>query len=142
MSMLTEFAHSNPALRWSRVAGGSLVLTGLGHLATEVFGPETSERSALLAAMQRWPVALPGVERSVADLFTGFSLMMGVLLIGCGALIATARPTRGSSVVMVALTLVASAGAWRYFFVVPGVLTSCAAAAAITACWRERVHGR
>jgi uncharacterized membrane protein YphA (DoxX/SURF4 family) len=138
MSMLTEHAHQDPAVLWRRLAGGSLLLTGLGHLATEAFAPGTPERTAMLTTMRGWQVALPGAARSVEELFSGFSLMMGLLLIGCGALVATARPTRGGSVVLVALTLTATVAAWRYFFPVPGVLTSIAAAAALKAWWSGR----
>jgi len=92
----------------------------------------------MLAAMRGWHVSLPGAERSVAELFFGFSSMMGVLLVGCGALIITARPTRSSSLVAVALTLVVAAAAWRYFFAVPGVLTTLAAGATLMAWWSER----
>jgi hypothetical protein len=92
----------------------------------------------MMDTMRSWQVALPGAARNVEELFSGFSLMMGILLIGCGALIATARPTRSSSVIVVALTLVASVAAWRYFFAVPGILTTLAAAAAAKAWWDER----
>ena len=136
--MLTEHAHQGWRLPWRVIAGFSLLFTGLGHLATELFAPDTPERTAMLATMHGWRVALPGVERTVQDLFSGFSLMMGLLLVGCGALIATARPTRWSGAVVVALTLVATVMAWRYFFVVPGVLTSIDAGAALLVFLSER----
>jgi len=134
-----DTAHAQPALagRWHTIAGCALLLTGLGHLATEIGAPQTPERDAILATMGGWHLSLPGAKRSVADLFWGFSLMMGVLLIACGALISVARPTRASSLIVLATALVASVAAWRYFFVVPGVLTSIAALAAAKAFWDE-----
>jgi hypothetical protein len=142
MSMLIASTHAVISPRWRVIAGSSLSITGLGHLATEIAAPRTPERDAILAAMGGWTLSLPGAERSVADLFWGFSLMMGVLLIGFGALIATTRPTRSSSLITLATTLVATAAAWRYFFVVPGVLTSLSALAATLACWGDRQRPR
>ena len=120
------------------LVGVSLLLTGVGHLATEVFAPNGPERVAMLAVMRSWHVSLPGTERDVAELMFGFSLLMGLLLVRAGAVIATAHPTRWSRRIVVALTLGISAAAWRYFFAVPGVLTSIAAAAAIKAWWDGR----
>jgi hypothetical protein len=136
LGMLIQEAPSHQ-LQWSRIAGGSLALTGVGHLATELFAPQTSETRALMAALHELHVSLPGAQRSIAELLLGFSLIMGVLLIGSGALIMTARPTRFSRLTAVALTLGASVLAWRYLFVVPGVLTTIAAAAASMAFWRR-----
>jgi len=124
-----------PAERWRQLAAASLGLTGLGHLATELLAPATPERTAMLGVMRGWQVSLPGIERSVAELFFGFSVMMGVLLVGCAALMAAAPPSRSGRLVMVGLTLVATVVAWRYFFPVPGVLTSVAAFAALMS-WR------
>jgi hypothetical protein len=132
MSMLTEYAHPNDS-RWGRIAGGTLALTGVGHLATEAFAPETPERAAIMTALRGLHVSLPGAERSIAELLLGFSLTMGVLLIGGGVLVALARPTRWSKLAVVALTLALSLLAWRYLFAVPGVLTTLAAAAALMA---------
>jgi uncharacterized membrane protein YphA (DoxX/SURF4 family) len=136
--MLTEHAHPNRSGLWRQVAGWSLLITGIGHLAGEVLAPETPEHRAMMATMRGWYVPLPGAVRNVEELFLGLSLMMGMLLFACGVLVATARPTRWSNIATVAMTLAASVMAWRYFFPLPGVLTAIAAAAAILAWWSDR----
>jgi hypothetical protein len=130
--MLIELEQGQHPM-WRRIAGAALALTGIGHLGTELFAPSTPERIAMMTTLRALRVELPGANRSVEDLLLGFSFVMGVLLIGCGALVATARPTRWSMVTAALLTLGTSVLAWRYLFVVPGVLTSIAAAAALKA---------
>jgi hypothetical protein len=131
MSMLIERAQQNHPASWRRLAAGTLILTGVAHLAAGAFAPASPEQTARLEVLRSWRVSLPGAERNFGELFLGFSVMMGVLLIGSGALIGAARPTRSSRVVMVTLTLMATAIAWRYFFAVPGALTAVAAFAAL-----------
>jgi hypothetical protein len=136
MRMFTLAGPGGQSL-WSRIAGGSLALTGIGHLATELLAPKTPEQRAIMAALRELRVSLPGAERSVAELLLGFSLIMGVLLIGGGVLIATASATRLGRVAAVASTLGACVLCWRYLFVVPGVLTTIAALAAFIALWPQ-----
>jgi hypothetical protein len=70
------------------VAGWTLVATGAGHAALVVVGatgePQAGERAAR-AAMQPVTVTVAGLDRSLWQLFTGFSLAMALLLVGFGA---------------------------------------------------------
>jgi hypothetical protein len=113
---------------WPRRIGAScLALTGVGHLATQFLSPLTPERAAMIETMQGLKVALPGAARDLWDLYLGFSVSMGVLLVGCGVLLFT-RQRRADDVVAFTLALVLAVGAWRWLFAVPGVLMSVAAA--------------
>jgi hypothetical protein len=123
---------------WHRVAGWSLALTGVGHLAMEAFAPSSRERDTMMATMRGWQLSLPGAERNVEELFWGFSVLMGLLLVGSGALISTLRATRTANLIVAAMTLGTTVVAWRYLFAVPGVLTSIAAVAALLALLSER----
>jgi hypothetical protein len=113
---------------WPRRLGAScLALTGLGHLATQAFSPNTPEREAMIRVMQGMKIEMPGAVRSLWDFYLGFSVSMGVLLIGCGVLLFSPRQGRGNDVVAFALALALAAGAWHWLFAVPAVLTSAAA---------------
>lgn len=108
-------------------------MTGVGHLLIELLAPVSPERASRMATMRGWRLELPGAERSVEELFLGFSLLMGLLLVGAGALLATMRPTRAGQLVAAGLTALVAGVAWCYLFAVPGVLTSIAAVAALGA---------
>lgn len=113
---------------WRRTGAAFLVLTGLGHLATEALVPATPERDAMIAAMKSWHVAMPGAARSMWDFHHGFSLTMGLLLVACGALILQGNRGRRESWLAFVIAVAIAACSWSWFFAVPGVLTSCAAA--------------
>lgn len=67
---------------------GSLafVLLGFGHLVTYLVSPRISEQLDVLHVMQSFKIYLAGTESNLMLLHEGFSLMMGVLLIGYGVL--------------------------------------------------------
>jgi hypothetical protein len=76
--------------RWAgRVAGWALVVLGVGHLltvaATLAGEPDPATRRALdgLAAVR---VGTPGPQPTLAELFDGYSVLMGLMVVAAGAL--------------------------------------------------------
>ena len=71
------------------VTGSSLVLTGTLHATVAALGaaadPPSGER-LVRASMEATSTTVAGLDRSFWELFTGFSLVMAVLLTGFGAL--------------------------------------------------------
>jgi len=118
-------------MRWQRLtyrAGcWAFILTGAGHLATQWLAPRTAEQEAILDAMRRFPIKMPGSDGNLYQFHTGFSIMMGVLLAAYGAqalLTAYRQPVPAESDVrllalhtlVAALAVILSA---MFFFAVP-----------------------
>ncbi|KGM09642.1 LIC_13387 family protein [Cellulomonas bogoriensis] len=75
------------------VAGWALVVAGTGHLAltlTSLLGPVPDGERAARSVMGATVVTLGGVDRDLWQLFVGFSVTMGVLLVGVGGLVVLA----------------------------------------------------
>ncbi|WP_110518998.1 LIC_13387 family protein [Herpetosiphon llansteffanensis] len=60
------------------------MIVGLGHLYFQLF--KTAADSSAASQLQQIEVQLPGAQRSMLQLNSGFSLAMGYLLIGYGVL--------------------------------------------------------
>ena len=60
------------------------MIVGLGHLYVQLFATEADSSAA--SRLRQIEVQLPGVQRSILQLHSGFSLTMGYLLIGYGML--------------------------------------------------------
>lgn len=76
--------------RAARVAGWALVVLGLGHLLTVGAGAISDRDEATRRALDGLSavrVALPGPRPTLAELFDGYSLMMGVMVAAMGALL-------------------------------------------------------
>ena len=72
-----------------RTGGWALIVLGVVHLATEV-GTAGSHDAATRRAMDglaQVRMTTPGPQPTLADLFLGFSLMMGLLLLTVGTLV-------------------------------------------------------
>ncbi|GAB2681365.1 hypothetical protein GCM10027194_12460 [Thalassiella azotivora] len=72
------------------VAGWCLVVAGAGHLTVAALGalsPVPDGERVARAAMDATTVTLAGIERSLWQLFTGFSVLMGLLLLATGGLL-------------------------------------------------------
>jgi hypothetical protein len=92
-----------------------LVALGVGHLLTFVASsaqPDAATRAAL-AGLEDVAVALPGPRHTLGDLFTGYSLMMALLLAAVGSLLllmarhATQAPQLLVAALMVSLIVAA-----------------------------------
>lgn len=77
-------------LRAARVAGWSLVLVGCAHLLTVVAAAATDQDAATRQAfdvLRTVPVGIAGPERTLDQLFSGYSLMTGILAAATGCLV-------------------------------------------------------
>lgn len=112
----------------------ALVILGAGHLVTSQLTPVSAPLGRVISSMERLPVAMLGRTGNLYEYHVGFSLMMGILLIGYGALALAAfrgraadhhadRPALATSALVSAVAVVASV---KFFFAVPVVMTSVA----------------
>lgn len=62
----------------------SFILLGIGHVVTSMIIPDTPERSKIIQEMQNFSISMAGTESNLYLFHEGFSLMMGLLLIGYG----------------------------------------------------------
>lgn len=122
--------------RLARVGSWSLILVGAGHLLTDLLTPMAPGQQEIVRRMKEVAVALPGSQRSLWDYHHGFSLMMGLLLIGYGAVtLAMARAEAGSEDrlapvlgISFLVCLAALALSAVHFFAIPVLFTSVACA--------------
>ncbi len=64
----------------------SLILVGMGHLATSLLMPKNPQQLAMVQTMQSFAIDFPGPARNLYHYHEGFSIMMGLLLISYGML--------------------------------------------------------
>lgn len=128
-------------MRWQnlsyRIGSWAFMVVGLGHLLSHWLAPSTPEQQAMWASMRQFAVVLPGREGNLYQYHTGFSLMMGLLLVAYGAqawLLIWRRsgPHEIGQQVIYLHILVAAVGllvAGKFFFAVPVALMAIALAA-------------
>jgi len=105
----------------------SFILVGTGHLVTSMLIPSTPERDKMVEEMKNFSISLSGSESNLYLFHEGFSLMMGVLLIGFGALNlsfleATTTPRTRVVLVAVMVSFISLFISINYFFIVPVLL--------------------
>jgi hypothetical protein len=116
------------------IGSSALVVLGAGHLATSQFTPRSAARDQVVSAMEGFPVIMLGRTGNLYQYHTGFSLMMGVLLIAYGVLAFVAfrgrvvdpEADRWILAANVLVSAVAVAASVEFFFAVPIVLTTVA----------------
>ena len=104
----------------------SYILVGIGHIVTSMFIPNTPERVEIVQAMEKFSISMPGTESNLYLFHEGFSLMMGVLLIGYGLLNlsiakASRMPSKNTILINAVTSLIALIISINYFFMVPSV---------------------
>ncbi len=102
----------------------AFVLVGAGHLLTYWLVPKTSAQTAMLNAMREFPIVMPGSAGNLYQYHTGFSLMMGCLLIAYGmqALLTFSDKALQDTRLLAFHTAVAALGVTlsvMFFFLVP-----------------------
>jgi len=107
-----------------KVGSWSFILVGVGHLATATFAPSTPEKVQITQTMKEFPITMLGTDSNLLLFHEGFSLMMGVLLMGYGVLsLLHARklgfPEKEVIWVNILISLVALILSMKYFFIVP-----------------------
>ncbi len=63
-----------------------LLLLGAGHLITMLVAPRSEAQLTMFEKMRQFSIPMPGGHPTLLSFYTGFSLMMGFLLIAYGAL--------------------------------------------------------
>jgi hypothetical protein len=130
--------------RLSRIGSWSLILVGAGHLLTDLLAPADASQEEGVRRMKEVIVALPGSHRTLWDYHHGFSLTMGLLLIGYGAVtLAMERIEAGNASKLApvlgisSLVCLAALGlSATHFFAVP-VLFTAVASASFALGWRR-----
>ncbi len=102
----------------------SFILVGIGHIVTSMSVPSTPERDKIIEEMKNFSISMSGSESNLYLFHEGFSLMMGVLLMGYGLLAlsltkASFIPEKQVVFINVIISLVALAISVKYFFIVP-----------------------
>jgi len=113
-----------------KIASWTLLLGGILHTLSDLLTPETPERTEIIRQMEVLPVQVLGTESNIFSFFQGFSLMMGLLLIGYGAinlfiLKNNRQAALPSNILLLnsAICLVGVLVSVKYFFIIPILLT-------------------
>jgi hypothetical protein len=114
-----------------KTASWSLLIIGFGHTLTYLTAPNTPEQNILITTMKALNFNMLGVDANIFSFYEGFSLMMGLLLIGYGLInILTLKNNKQSYLPtnMLILNIIISffsvAISLKYFFLIPVVFTS------------------
>jgi len=116
-----------------KIASWALVLGGVLHSLSDLLSPDTPERNEIMLQMKEITSQIFGTEFNMLSFFQGFSLMMGLLLFGYGALNLLILKNNQQAdipsnilILNIIVTLVTVMLSVKYFFIVPIVLTSIA----------------
>ncbi|MDC0230807.1 hypothetical protein OAK19_02485 [Aureispira] len=75
---------SQPNVFFYKVGSWSFILVGIGHLIGHFLTPKTSEQIEMLQIMKEFTIVMPGTDTNLLLFYTGFSIMMGIMLISYG----------------------------------------------------------
>lgn len=113
-----------------KIASWTLLLGGILHTVSDLLSPETPERNAIISQMKELTGIALGTEFNMYSFFQGFSLTMGLLLFGFGALnILILKNNQGAHlpsnilVLNIIVSLIALTISLNYFFIIPIILT-------------------
>lgn len=109
-----------------KVGCWSFILVGLGHLVTFIMVPDTAERVEVIHTMQNFSISMAGTESNLYLFYEGFSLMMGILLMGFGLLnlfLIKSLPSPSKYILFTNtfISFIALLISIKYFFLVPVV---------------------
>lgn len=114
---------SNKAASWA------LIIVGIGHTVTDLTSPKTDLQLEFMTKMKAFPIEVMGTQNNIFSFHQGFSLMMGLLLLGYGLLnLLIIRNLKHLTlpvnililnIIISAVSLILSV---KYFFIVPIVL--------------------
>jgi hypothetical protein len=121
------------ALLSTKIASWSLLLVGIGHTTTYLTTPNTAAQDEIVRQMETFTFELLGTDANIFYFYEGFSLMMGLLLFGYGALnlFMLTNNKEGSLhnkvlILNFIISLTSVILSVKYFFIVPVVFTSIA----------------
>jgi len=114
-----------------KIASWSFLVIGFGHTITYLTAPNTPEQNELITTMKALNFNMIGVDANIFSFYTGFSLMMGLLLIGYGLINLLMLNNNQQSrlpINMLILNIIISffsvVISLKYFFLIPVIFTS------------------
>lgn len=120
----------NISLATYKIASWTLLVGGLLHSLGDLFSPKTPEQNDLILQMKDITGQIFGTEFNVFSFFQGFSFMMGILLIGYGALNLLILKNNQQLhlpsnilILNIIITLVGVIISIKYFFLIPILIT-------------------
>lgn len=121
-----------------RAGATVLLLFALAHLAGhfQETPPANETERRLLELMKSYSFTLPGAQRTMWDLFSGFSLMMSAQSAALGVLGLLLRPERRFAVAFALASAAATAISLAYFFAIPTAFLALATVLFVLAVWR------
>jgi|GEM_PF-1686617 len=112
------------------IASWSLLFGGIFHSLSDLLSPNTPEKIKIMAEMKALTSQVLGSEFNMFSFFQGFSLMMGLLIFGYGALNVMFLKHNSQKnlpwnilVLNTIITLVCVIISIQYFFFIPIILT-------------------
>jgi len=112
-----------------KIASWNLLLGGIIHSVTDLLSPKTAKQIEYTNRMKEFTGQALGTEFNVFSFFQGFSLMMGLFLIGYGALNLLilknnqqAQLPSNILILNIIISLVSVILSIKYFFIIPTIL--------------------
>ncbi|MCA0133898.1 LIC_13387 family protein [Winogradskyella alexanderae] len=116
-----------------KIACWAFIVVGLGHIATDLISPKTSEQIGYINTMKELIITIVGTETNIYSFYQGFSLIMGLILASYGLInLFFIRNNKTSLVpkniffLNILVALVCMFLTVKYLFVVPIILTGLA----------------
>ena len=113
-----------------KIASWTLLLGGILHTVSDLLSPETPEKNEIILQMKAFTGQVLGTEFNLFGFFQGFSFMMGLLLIGYGALNLLILKNNQQAylpsnilILNIIISLVSVIISIKYFFIIPAILT-------------------
>jgi len=114
-----------------KIASWSLLVIGFGRTITFLTAPNTSEQNELITTMKALNFNMLGVDANIFSFYTGFSLMMGLLLICYGVInllmLKNNRQSRLPNNILILNIIISFFSvviSLKYFFIVPVIFTT------------------
>lgn len=113
-----------------KIASWTLIVGGIIHTVSDLATPKTAEMNVLALQMREFTAEIMDSEINMLSFHQGFSLMMGLLLFGYGALNLLIQKNNQKAqlpsnilVLNIIISLIGVALSINYFFIVPILLT-------------------
>lgn len=113
-----------------KIASWSLLIIGFGHTITYLTAPNTPEQNAIINTMEELNFNMLGIDANIFSFYEGFSLMMGILLIGYGLInILILKNSQQSNlpsnilILNIIISFFSLVISFKYFFFIPVIFT-------------------
>ncbi len=114
-----------------KIASWTLLIGGLIHTISDLLSPATPEKNAIISQMKAFTGQVLGTEFNLYGFFQGFSFMMGLFLIGYGAINLLILKNNQEAhipsnilILNIIITLVSVMISIKYFFLIPVILVA------------------